>query len=224
MLSLDEHGADRLTVLDIGRIAGRPSHHHDLQHFFHILFQQLKTAGALKFEVGGVEIALAEEDLLIETAQKDGYVSEADNSVTVVLDTNLTEELIEEGFVYEVIFSSFLCFLHANGNFLSVDIPFPGHCQRFIRHDGIRQHLAGNSLDILLHDLLYRYSFKPQLKTVGPKYGKQLGGIREYLSAVDGTKAMEELKSAGALKFEVGGVEIALAEEDLLIAASLRMV
>ena len=66
------------------------------------------------------------------------------------------------------------------------------------------------------------YSFKPQLKTVGPKYGKQLGGIREYLSAVDGTKAMEELKSAGALKFEAGGVEIVLAEEDLLIETAQK--
>ena len=64
---------------------------------------------------------------------------------------------------------------------------------------------------------LTSYSFKPQLKTVGPKYGKQLGGIREYLSAVDGTQAMKQLKSEGALRFEVNGVEISLAEEDLLI-------
>ena len=64
---------------------------------------------------------------------------------------------------------------------------------------------------------LTSYSFKPQLKTVGPKYGKQLGGIREYLSAVDGTRAMKELKADGALKFEVSGVEISLGEEDLLI-------
>ena len=63
----------------------------------------LKSDGALKFEVDGTEIVLAEEDLLIEMAQKDGFVAEADNYVTVVLDTNLTEELIEEGFVYEVI-------------------------------------------------------------------------------------------------------------------------
>ena len=62
----------------------------------------LKSDGALKFEVDGTEIVLA-EDLLIEMAQKDGFVAEADNYVTVVLDTNLTEELIEEGFVYEVI-------------------------------------------------------------------------------------------------------------------------
>ena len=63
----------------------------------------LKSDGALKFEVDGTEIVLAEEDLLIDMAQKDGFVAEADNYVTVVLDTNLTEELIEEGFVYEVI-------------------------------------------------------------------------------------------------------------------------
>ena len=50
-----------------------------------------------------MEVSLAEEDLLIEMAQKEGFVAEADNYVTVVLDTNLTEELIEEGFVYEII-------------------------------------------------------------------------------------------------------------------------
>ena len=61
------------------------------------------------------------------------------------------------------------------------------------------------------------YSFKPQLKTVGPKYGKQLNGIREYLGSVDGNAAMNTLKSEGALKFEVDGTEISLTEEDLLI-------
>ena len=65
--------------------------------------KQLKSEGALRFEVNGVEISLAEEDLLIDVAQKAGFVTEADNSVTVVLDTNLSPELIEEGFVYEVI-------------------------------------------------------------------------------------------------------------------------
>ncbi len=63
----------------------------------------LKADGALKFTVDGTEIALAEEDLLIEMTQKEGFVAEADNYVTVVLDTNLSDELIEEGFVYEVI-------------------------------------------------------------------------------------------------------------------------
>ncbi len=63
----------------------------------------LKATGALKFDIGGTAVVLAEEDLLIEMTQKEGYVSEADNTVTVVLDTNLTEELIEEGFVYEII-------------------------------------------------------------------------------------------------------------------------
>lgn len=61
------------------------------------------------------------------------------------------------------------------------------------------------------------YSFKPQLRTVGPKYGKQLGGIKAYLASVDGAEAMNTLKSEGALKFEVDGVQIELAEEDLLI-------
>jgi isoleucyl-tRNA synthetase len=66
-------------------------------------YATLKAEGALKFDVDGTEVSLTEDDLLIEMAQKDGFVAEADNYVTVVLDTNLTEELIEEGFVYEVI-------------------------------------------------------------------------------------------------------------------------
>jgi len=64
---------------------------------------ELKAQGAIKFMVGDVEVSLAEEDLLIEMSQKEGYVSEADYGITVVLDTNLTEELIEEGYVFEVI-------------------------------------------------------------------------------------------------------------------------
>ena len=63
----------------------------------------LQKDGALKFKAGDVEVSLTEEDLLIEMTQKEGYVTEADNSMTVVLDTNLTPELIEEGFVLELI-------------------------------------------------------------------------------------------------------------------------
>ena len=61
------------------------------------------------------------------------------------------------------------------------------------------------------------YTFKPQLKTVGPKYGKQLGGIREKLSSIDGNAAMDELKANGFISFDVNGTEVKLAEEDLLI-------
>lgn len=64
---------------------------------------ELDAKGALKFDIGGVDVELSKDDLLIEMVQKEGYISEADNTVTVVLDTHLTEELIEEGFVYEVI-------------------------------------------------------------------------------------------------------------------------
>ncbi len=61
------------------------------------------------------------------------------------------------------------------------------------------------------------YIIKPQLRTVGPKYGKSLNGIREYLSNADGRALMDELKRDGAIKFTVGDTEIALGEEDLLI-------
>ena len=64
---------------------------------------ELKEKGALTIQVEGVDEALAEEDLLIEAAQMEGYVSDSDHGVTVVLDTNLTPELLEEGFVREVI-------------------------------------------------------------------------------------------------------------------------
>ncbi len=65
--------------------------------------QELKSTGELKLDIDGQEIVLLEEDLLIDTAQMEGYVSESDNRITVVLDTNLTPELIEEGFVRELI-------------------------------------------------------------------------------------------------------------------------
>ncbi len=64
------------------------------------------------------------------------------------------------------------------------------------------------------------YLFKPQLRTVGPKYGKQLGGIKAYLSSVDGNAAMSTLQSEGALKFDVSDVEVILGEEDLLIEST----
>ena len=63
----------------------------------------LNAKGVLKFDVDGVSVELTKDDLLIDMSQKEGYVSEEDNGMTVVLDTNLTEELLEEGFVYEVI-------------------------------------------------------------------------------------------------------------------------
>ncbi len=61
------------------------------------------------------------------------------------------------------------------------------------------------------------YTFKPQLKTVGPKYGKQLGGIKSYLSSLDGNKAMDDLNNEGSLKFEVSGEQVELTKDDLLI-------
>ena len=64
---------------------------------------ELNAEGSLKLDVNGQEITLFREDLLIETAQIEGYVSENDNGITVVLDTNLTPELLEEGFVREII-------------------------------------------------------------------------------------------------------------------------
>ena len=64
------------------------------------------------------------------------------------------------------------------------------------------------------------YTFKPQLKTVGPKYGKLLGKIRQALPELDGNAAMAELKANGSLKLVFGSDEVVLTEEDLLIEAA----
>lgn len=64
------------------------------------------------------------------------------------------------------------------------------------------------------------YLFKPQLRTVGPKYGKMLNQIKNYLSEVDGNAAMSELETNGLLKFEVNGETVELTKEDLLIEAT----
>ena len=61
------------------------------------------------------------------------------------------------------------------------------------------------------------YTFKPQLRTVGPKYGKYLGGIKAALSSLDGNAAMAELEASGEISFEVSGDKITLTKEDLLI-------
>ena len=61
------------------------------------------------------------------------------------------------------------------------------------------------------------YIFKPQLRTVGPKYGRLLGGIRKFLGTVDGSQAMDELNGNGMLAFDVSGERVELTRDDLLI-------
>ena len=64
---------------------------------------QLKADGKVSFTVEGSEVVLEMDDVLVDTAEKDGFVSSGDNNLTVVLDTNLTPELVEEGFVREIV-------------------------------------------------------------------------------------------------------------------------
>ena len=64
------------------------------------------------------------------------------------------------------------------------------------------------------------YSFKPQLRTVGPKYGKYLGKIRTMLVEIDGNAAMNELKQTGKLKLDLGDMTAELSEDDLLIESA----
>ena len=65
--------------------------------------KELRDTGLLTLDIDGNKVELTEEDLLIETAQTEGYVTESEGETSVVLDTNLTPELIEEGFVREII-------------------------------------------------------------------------------------------------------------------------
>ena len=66
------------------------------------------------------------------------------------------------------------------------------------------------------------YSFKPQLRTVGPKYGKLVGKIRQLLSEVDGNEAMDQLRSGKPLTFDIDGQAVELSEEDLLIESAQK--
>ena len=61
------------------------------------------------------------------------------------------------------------------------------------------------------------YSFKPQLKTLGKRFGKDLNTVREILSSLDGNKAMDELNEKGTLTININGNDEALTKEDLLI-------
>ena len=61
------------------------------------------------------------------------------------------------------------------------------------------------------------YSFKPQLRTVGPKYGKYLGQIRNLLTTLDGNAAMDEIEANGVLKLDIPDADVSLTREDLLI-------
>ena len=71
-------------------------------------------------------------------------------------------------------------------------------------------------------DEFVSYNFKPQLKTVGPKFGRQLGEIRTALSSLDGSAAKKTLDAEGALTLDLPSGEVKLATEDLLIEATQR--
>ena len=78
-------------------------------------------------------------------------------------------------------------------------------------------HVSKNFLLNTLGWAFTSYSFKPQLKTLGPKYGKIINDIRKELTALDGNTAMDTLNAEGSLKLEIGGQTIELMKEDLLI-------
>ena len=71
-------------------------------------------------------------------------------------------------------------------------------------------------------DNFVTYTFKPQLKTVGPKFGKQLGEIRQYLMEIDGNAAKKELDQNGYLTLKLASGDVKLEVEDLLIDAQQK--
>ena len=66
------------------------------------------------------------------------------------------------------------------------------------------------------------YTFKPQMRTLGPRYGKLLGRIGQYLKELDGNEAMDELNSKGTLNFELDGTAVELGRDDLLIETAQK--
>jgi isoleucyl-tRNA synthetase len=67
------------------------------------VMSRFQAGQTVAFEVEGTPVELAEADVLVEVTHKTGFVAESERDITVVLDTNLTPELIEEGFVREII-------------------------------------------------------------------------------------------------------------------------
>ena len=109
--------------------------------------KELDAAGALKLSLPDGDIELTAEELLIETAQKEGYTSVSDRGVTVVLDTALTQELIQEGFVREII--SKLQTMRKEAGFNVTD-HIEVYCQG---SEKVRQVLEENQ-EAILHDVL----------------------------------------------------------------------
>jgi len=71
-------------------------------------------------------------------------------------------------------------------------------------------------------DEFVSYSLKPQLKTIGPKYGKLLGGIREKLATANGNEVVEKVKNGGVWSFNIGDNVVELKEEDLLVEVNQK--
>ncbi len=108
---------------------------------------ELKETGSLKITVDGNEEALSEEDLLIETAQTEGFESVSDYGITVVLDTNLTDELIEEGFVREII--SKIQTMRKDSGFEVMD-----HIKASCQGNGKIAEIINNNADAIKNDTL----------------------------------------------------------------------
>ncbi len=100
---------------------------------------------------------------------------------------------------------------------------------------GSTEHLPSDFIDIVAEELNVKdviftndatdfisYSFKPQMRTLGPKYGKLLNNIRTALTELNGTQAMDELNSTGVLKLTINGDVLELSKDDLLISTAQK--
>ncbi|MBR2053185.1 MAG: isoleucine--tRNA ligase [Clostridia bacterium] len=87
----------------------------------------------------------------------------------------------------------------------------------------IKEELNIDTVEILdsATDLMV-YQIKPQLKTLGPKYGKALGAIREYLAAANGANLLADIQQNGVHKFMAGDVEVELSKDDILVSSSCK--
>ena len=105
-----------------------------------------------------------------------------------------------------------------NVMYVKTELTLDGACTDIIKDElNVKQVIFTDAVDEFVS-----YIFKPQLKTVGPKFGRQLGEIRTALSSLDGSAAKKTLDAEGALTLDLPSGEVKLATEDLLIEATQR--
>lgn len=125
-----------------------------------VLMEELKASGKMQFKLEDSYVVLSEEDLLIETSQKDGFITEENQKLTAIIDTNLTPELIEEGFVREIV--SKIQSMRKEANFEVMDHIDVYHTGSNIIEDVIERNADTIKTDVLAENLVAGISYNAE--------------------------------------------------------------